>query len=312
MSGRFKGAQRYLHIAPEASYGATPVSPSYLLLPFETYDVKATPRRRDAQPFVGLLEERYGENIAVDVAGNLVCPLYGWQDASNDSLAEHLIAWAFSNPTSVDMASKLCEVFDNDNDNKRHNGLIPNTMSLTGNPDGILLSLGLIGQAETGGITEQVLDQTVFPEKSTFLFKDATFTIDTVAAKLAQFVITRENNLQPDRLMGSGNIDSLTAGTRRTMFQFMVRKTADTYDALRRSYAGTEAAFVLTLKGKHNGTGATGNYTTVTFTFPRGSFIDATEENSDRNALVSQSPNYHILKPATTDPSVTITYGESA
>ena len=307
------GWQRRIHFAAETTWGTTPGSPAYIYLPYSSYSVIATPQSVQAGLFTGHRQRRHNRVNRYTVQGQVQTPLWGYQvddGVNTQSIAQRLIAPALSAPAGLELDALLFEIFENDTENKRHNGLRINNLTLAGDSQSniITLTLDLIGKSETGGITEQSLSATL-PQPVEFLFSDSTFAYAGSAIELESFQITVNNNLQP-RWGNASTISYLTNGERHVNYQFSVVKTANTWDALRRSTAVNNATAQLVLKGLHGGTAAN-NYTTVTIDFDRVNFMNASD-NGDLNALWSQSPEFVVLKPDTTDNEIDVTYGTAA
>jgi hypothetical protein len=96
------------------------------------------------------------------------------------------------------------------------------------------------------------------------------------------------------------------AGDRVWTLSFTVRKTANTYDAKRRSATVSDQTFQIVLKGDHDGTGAN-TYTTGTIDIDRMNFLDAVDQ-MNREGLTMAEVTYDIIKPSTTDNDVDLTW----
>lgn len=312
----YAGWSKYLHIAAESAWGTLDGTPAYRQIPVQSETLKSTPIQVTADSFCGLRQNTFARVAGYDVAGNITAFLYGWQDASNVSLAQHLVAWAFTGGSSLDLSSKSIERFDSDVDNKRWLGNRVNQAVISGTAGGpISISLDVIGQSETGGITEQTwaADDGYAIEQSVFVMEDMTFEIPSATAVLIEsFQLTIQNNLQPKRLSGSPTIAHLSAGLRVCSLQFSIPKAANTYDALRRTTGETVTTGQINLKGLHKGTGTTGSYTTLVIDIGKQAMSDATVVDGDRNALVMVGPQYLAINPANGDDEVKLTWGEAA
>ena len=313
MANEYMGWQRRLHLtANETTWGAIPGTPAYFLVPYSDCNIKLTRDRRQSQPFSGRRQRMHNQAFRRRLGGNITCPLFGQQDASNVSIAQKLIAWAFSAPAGIDLDSRTAELFDS-LEVKRWTGLRVNNCTISGsegNP--ITISLDVIGKDETSvsAGSAQALAAAV-SEKTEFLFEDAVFTFGGSAQKMKSFSLSVANNLAADEFLNSDTIQILPAGDRVINFQFVIHHNVTTRDAILRASAASEPAAQLVLKGLHNGTGLTGNYTTVTIDIDRGSFDDASFPGG-RNEVVREEDQYVILKPASSDNDVDLTYGEAS
>lgn len=305
MSGEIHGEKSYLYLAPEATWGTTPGSPGYIFCPVNSYEVRMQRDRRNAQPFVGLRQRKHGRSYRGMPSGSLATGLYGIfpgagtsSSATEQSVAEHLLRWAFDHHESVDLPSKLAEWAEGpDVANRRHNGLRVNGATLEGSANGgaISISLELMGKAESELATAQTLPADM-DKLVEFDFADSSFTVGGAAISLESFRLTLANNLTAAYLNSTAP-SHLSAGNRVLGLQIVPIKNAATYDALGRAFSEDESEIVLTLKGLHNGTGNSGtNYTQVAFTLPRCAFVS---EESTRNIaeLARQPLNFECLKP---------------
>lgn len=308
--GYVAGHQKYLNLAAETSWGETPGSPTYFQIPYLTYDVSAKPQSRQAQLFTGSYQRRHNKVFRTALDGNLVVQALGYH-VSSQSIFQRLMTWAIDRTDTLFLPSMLAEIGDNGVDNKRHNGLRVNTLAIAGSADSgeITMSLGLIGCLETGGISLQARDETI-PQPTDFNFADSSFLIGGSTVKLRSFAINITNNLQP-KWNNTQYPDLISAGMREITYQFQLVKTANTYDALRRSIANNNYTGQLVLKGLHGGT-ASNNYTTVQIDFDRLNFMNSPADIGGLNDLMEQSVDSIVLKPDTTDNEMDITYGTAS
>jgi hypothetical protein len=309
MANEFAGFQQYLMLAPETVWGQTPGSPTYLYVPYTTYDVMAKPQAIQPQLFTGLYERRDSRVTRTMLDGNLALPIFGYQDATHTSIAQYLIEWAMSRITPVYPQSFLAEMSENGVDNKRHNGLRINTLTLSGDMDSnseIQAQLGLVGGLETGGIVTQPVPINV-PQPVGFLFADCTLTVGGAAVPIRSFSLSVKNNLQA-KFTNSQWPTIVHAGVREVDFTFTVFKNANTYDVLARATGSQNTTMTLFMKGLHLGTGASGTYTTVQIDFGRASFMNL-GKTAALNDLLQQNPSYVVLKPDTAADEMVRTYG---
>lgn len=310
--------ENYCHIADEAVWGVLDGTPAYLHLPISSSpgSIKATPINVKPPVWIGSRQAIYSRNVGYNVGGQLATGLFGWQDASNVSLAEHLIAWAADSPNAIALPSKSVEMYDGDLDNKRFLGNRVNTLTISGTSGQfITLTLDLIGQSAAGGTTEQTNTPAtqLLILQSMMWFDEGVFELPSATAlAIESFSLTLQNTLQPKFLNGQ-TIAHLTAGMRATQYTLTFPKESDVYDADRRTLGENVTTAQLILKGLHGGTGLTGTVSTVTIDLDRMQFLDATPVDSDMNQIVSVSPQYDALNPSDGSANdVDFTFGEAA
>ena len=304
------GWQNYVVLTGlESTYGTNPAS-GHFQVPYAQCDIHAERENREAATTMGIRQRRYLQPFRRRVMGNLTCPLYG-HVISTTSIAERLLTWAFNQPAGLDLDSRTLELYDVD-ELKRYTGVRVNQVTLTGNAESgeITLALALIGKDEAGvsAGSAQSLVATYVPERSEALFQDCTFTLGGTATAIAAFQLSFNNNLSPYFDNSGLPLAALPAGERQCDFEVTLLHEATTRDAIIRTATVSEIAAVLVLKGLHNGTGASGNYTTMTAGLDRLSFKGMTKER-DRNGLTREKISYSVLKPDTTDNEIDWTFG---
>ena len=304
------GWQHYLFFKKESAWG-TGVTPD-IYLPFATYDVVAQPEFYKADTFTGR-RQRMHPNVPsrTNVQGQLVCDLYGYQVTSGSlkSVAQHLIDNAVSGGNSVDQDSFTIEAND-PNDPKRHVGVRVNQLTIAGSHDqsAIKATLNVMAKQETGGITPPSLSAST-PHYKPFMFADSIFTISGDETELRSFELSVENNLQVYH-NNSQWPSIISQGMRVVGLKFTLFKSANTYDALRRAMTVTDTTAQLVLKGRHDGS-ASQTFTTLTINIDRMNFSAAAEE-LNINELDQQNVDYVVLKPASSDNDIDLTWGTSA
>lgn len=305
----FAGWQRHLHLAKESEWGALPGSPVYVPIPYATYTVRPRPTTTQGQLFTGLRQRRHHRMVKASLEGNLACPLYA-HHVSGKSIGQYLLEWLLSAPNSVLLDSHTAELFEANTDNKRHLGLRPASGTIRGDAatGPINLSIDLQGKEEEGGVTPPALSATT-PQPTEFLFKDATFTLNGAPVELQSFEIQVNNNLQVYH-NNSYWPSLVTAGIREVSYRFSLLKSDATYDAMRRA-SPADANAQLMLKGPHNGTGPSGNFTTITMALDRLGFNDA-DESGEIHELAMQDIDLIVLKPNTADNEIDVTYGTAS
>lgn len=310
----FVGAQQYLNLYAEATWGTKPGTPTYLFMPVQAFDAMLQPENRKARPFVGLFQEKHASNFRGAVSGPLTAFLHGWHSGGK-SLAEHLIDWAFDDPESTYLSSKGAEWAEGPNvSNKQLDGLRVNAATLQGSDDSgvIECNLDLMGKNEVTLATAQALPADM--EGIThFEFGDSTLTIDTVATPFQAFSLQRQNGLKPYYL-GQRRPQLLPRTTNVSLFNFTIPKDSAAYDNFRRLSDGSAKDFdiQLKIKGLHNGTGAVStNYAAGTADMPKARFVSLTEAGGLED-LKMVSVQCVCLKPDSAENAVQWTWGDEA
>ena len=228
------------------------------------------------------------------------------------------MTWVFSNPNTVcGLPSKVVEWAEGpDVCNKRTLGATVGGATLAGSDDNgaaITLSLDLMGANEDTVTTAQAIPAGL-SSLSEFLFSRATFKIIASGGTLATQAIKSfswglNRNLSPI-FNGSFNPSYFRPAKPTHTFQISVEKADGTWDAIRRLQTPANYHAELTLKGLHQGTGATGTYATCVIDIPKMSFRGA-GENYVRNGVLVQNLSFAPMKPNTSDASFTMTWGEA-
>lgn len=312
------GAKKFVVLASEDIWGSNPNDSSgsgsagqqWVHIPVTTYDVRFRPENRQANPFTGIFQRKHSRNFRGMPSGALTCPLYGWiQPGVGASMAEYLMSWAFGNHEDSELPSKTAQWYEAGAADKEHNGLRVNGATLSGSEDSsvIELSLDLMGKTESTDFTAQSLldDRNKLVD---FEFSDASFSLGGSSILLESFSVSIQNGLIT-RYLNSFTPSLLLKTTRVITVQMTPIKESDTYDAYRRSSTSTELAGQITLKGLHNGTGSSGNYSQVVIDFDRLGFVDA-DETGGRDELASQPLNFIALKPDTSNNEMRMTWSE--
>lgn len=306
------GIKSYLVLGAESTWGTTPGSPVYYHIPVTSYGVKMNRDRRNATPFVGLMQRKHGRSFRGMPSGQLQTNLYGYKPNSNaQSIMEYLVTWAMSQPETVDKLSKFADWAEGpDVSNVRHNGLRVNGCTIEGSADSgtVLISLDLMGKTESALVTAQTLpnDRELCVEME---FSDCTFQLGGSPVSLRSFRWQAQNNLAATYLNSTAP-SYLAAGQLVETLNFQLLKEADTYTAYNRAFAEQEMTGQLVLKGAHNGTGSTGNYTVLTVDFNRLGFV-APEDTRAMNALIEEGLTFDVLKPDSSSAAKTLTYSET-
>lgn len=308
------GVKSYLVLGAESAWGTTPGSPVYYQIPVTSYGVKMTRDRRNATPFVGLMQRKHGRSFRGMPSGQLQTNLYGFKPNSNSlSIMQYLIDWAASQPETVDKLSKFGDWAEGpDVSNVRHNGLRVNGMTIEGSADSgtVTISLDLMGKTESALVTAQTLpsDRELCVEME---FSDCTFALGGTPQQLRSFRWQIQNNLATTYL-NSTSPSYLAAGQLVETLNFQILKADDTYTAYNRAFTEQEMTGQIVLKGSHNGTGTGGtNYTVLTVDFNRLAFVSP-EDTRAMNALMEEGLTFDVLKPDSSSAAKTLTYSEAS
>lgn len=314
----YSGSQKYLYIRPELTWGSYDSGGTSIYIPYSEYSVKVQNTIVTPQLFTGFWEDRHSRITGKTLAGNLACPLYGYH-VSAQSIAQRLITFAMTRTNVISLGSFTGELYEAGADDKHHLGLRCGELTLQGDSSSgvISMSMSLMGKQETGGATVTTLDHNQ-PQPVEFLFEDTRFFLsdeatassasddDSEEVFIESFVLKVTNNIEVIR-QNSAWPTRLIAHKRSTTFGFKVIKSGNTYDALRRSTAVNNKAAHLVLKGRHLGTGASGNYTQIDILIDRSNF-QAAEDMAGLNELARQQVDFLALKPNTTDQALKFAY----
>jgi hypothetical protein len=321
MVAEFMGWQKYLHLRSESSWGVRAANNPDILVPYTSYGVATNVVATQADLFTGLRQRRHNRIQRATLTGGLSLPLFAHHVAGK-SLAQHLLEWGLSSPTSPMLDSMTADVFEANTDNKRHLGLRVRSMTLAGDADAgtISLELELDGKEETGGIAPPALVMTA-PQPVEFLFDDVEMYLSEepeaeTATDASERLEIRGFRLRIDNNLKSYHTNSfypscVVAGVRAVSFQFTIFKTSNFLDSLRRTNAVSRRACRLQLKGRHLGTGPSGEFTTINIYFDQLNFTGATDDVR-LNDLVSQSAEWVAIKPSTTGSDVEMVFGVSS
>ncbi len=311
------GAKNYAVLVDESSWGTFPGGPTYIHVPVTDYGVKWQPVNRQAKPFAGLLQRKHSRNIKGMVGGALNTQLFGWQPTGlTMSLAQYLLTWGFSNPETLDLASKSAEWAEGPNiSNKRHIGLRCNGATLSGSEDsGIALSLDLQGRDELGQATVTTA-QTLPNDRNRmveFLFEHCTCELNGAEIPIGGFSWTVNRSLV-GRYYNNTRLQTLRATDFKSTLSLTKPKEDDTWDAALRALDPDDANTVsLTLLGLHMGTGeADTEWTQVVIDFNLLSLVNA-ETQGGRDGLHDSTLTFELLKPDTADNCFDMTWTDEA
>ena len=300
----------YAVLIAEATWATVPDTPTRIHVPVTSCGVKFVPKRRNSQQRTGLFQRKYGRNVSGHPAGAIALPLYGWQPAGlTTSLAQWLMEWGFLDQEVTFPRSKILEWAEGPNvANSRHLGLRVNSATLAGSADnGISLTLELIGQSTGNFATANALpdDRNKLVE---FLFEDLVFTLDGDATPIGSFQWQVQRGLQP-QYWDSRSPLALPKTQWVETFSVTPPKQGHDWEDKARALEMQEVDAQLVLKGLHNGTGDTGDWTVLTIDYPRLSLINADE--AEQNGIYNEPLTFDVLKPDTSDLSSTMTWSEA-
>lgn len=298
------GWQRYLHLARETDWGE-PASASPLYLPFLEYSVEPKGTPVEARLFTGLRQRPHHRIARAHLAGRLAAPLYSYH-VGGKSLGQTLLEWLLSAPSGPALDSYTALVGGM---NHRQVGLRPDRGILAGSADRptLTLTMDLLGKLEESASVPAV--PTAPPRPTEFLFRDVEFRLDDQPRAIHSFALSVANHLE----VRHGNSywpSSITAGVRAIELAIGVFPEDDLFAQMRRAEPDGVAA-LLRLTGLHDGTGPPHtNATTITFTFDRLAFAQATDQGTV-NEPVGQAVSFVVLKPATAHADVQVAFGTS-
>jgi hypothetical protein len=321
MVAEFMGWQKHLHLRSETAWGVRAANNPDIMIPHTSYSVATQVATYQADLFVGLRQRRHSRVQRAALTGSLTTPLFA-HHLSGKSIAQHLLEWGSASPASPLLPSMTADIFEANTDNKRHLGLRVRSMTLAGDAQvgTITLELELEGNDEVGGIAPPTLSATT-PQPVEFLFDDVEMYLSDdaeaeTATDPAERLDIRSFRLRLDNNLKSYHTNSfypscLIAGVRAVSFQFSIFKTSNFLDNLRRTSAVSRRACRLLLKGRHLGTGPSGEFTTINILLDQLNFTGATDTAS-LNELVTQSAEWVALKPSTVGSDVEILFGLSS
>ncbi|MFH5805439.1 phage tail tube protein [Alienimonas sp. DA493] len=300
--------------------------PVLVPVPFDQYEVRLTPENRVGDSMVGLLQDTYSRNWRSSLSGSLTAPLLGYHPTGlTVSLAQYLLAWGLATPAgdlaeAADLPSKgaIFDVGASSELAKRHVGLKPSSVSLNGTEaDGISVSIELLGKDEVDGPAspEPPADDVGDVLLTRFEYADVTFKLGPKGGTLAT-VCTEQFGLSASlnpvtAYCGGRRLSVIKPGRRQTQLSVTLLEDDEQaliWDDIRRSAdaAGqSEYAAEIVASATHNGSGASGTSTRLTFTLPRLVYTGHSE-NRGRGELQKAPLTFNVLKPADTRHAVNL------
>ncbi len=315
LGDEFVGAQKYAFFVDETDWGTLPNGPGYIAFPVDDYSVEMNPESRQSKPYIGLDALKHNTVFRAMPGGGIGLPLYGWKpQGSSVSGMQYFLDWGFGDHGIFNgLASKVCEWAEGpDIANKRHLGLRVNSATITGSDDQDQISIALDVQGKDEVGNDVMTTAQAVPDDRNLLvyapFAKCEFSLATAPVLLKSFSVQIQralkvhylNSRRPSLLVGTGRIVTV---------EFVPVKNDDTYDAYNRAVGMTEFEGQIVIKGLHNGTGATGDYTVATIDFPRLSF-QATKTQGGRDDVQFNNMKMFALKPDTSDHDMDISYTE--
>ena len=303
------GSDNYIHLWAESTWGTKPGSPALIYMPVTNYGVAMTKNSRETKPHYGQFGKAGVFHVTGQPAGQITGELCGVEPSSSaTSLAKTILDWVFGGEADTFLPSKGIEFAQGpDIANQQHDGLRVNTFTLAGAEGGaVTWTLDVMGTTDTAVTTANTIsaDLKGFPG---FEFSDCVLTIGGTAIDIADFSLQRQHGLKV-KYLGGTTPKVIAKSMRNTTFQFKIVKQAAAYDVIRRTIGTeTDSALVLTMNGKHGGTGASGTYTTIAFTMPKSRLLMPGDAHSFEDITMTDLP-YACLIPDGGGAEITIAY----
>lgn len=268
------GAENYINIYSEATWGTRPVSPTVINLPVTNYGVAMQRNSRQTQPHYGQFGAISTHHVNGQPAGQIAGELSGVEPTgSSTSLAQTILGWVFGAETNKFLPSMGVEFIQGGIADRQHNGLRVNAFTLSGaESQAVTYTLDVIGKTESAlgdTATAMSIDMKGFPG---FEFADVTLSLGGTAYDIKSFQLQRQHNLKT-HYSGSNTPSVLVKGSRITTFQCVGFKQTDDWDDIRNSFSETDVEAILVLKGRHGGTGLSGTFRKITITMPKCRYL---------------------------------------
>lgn len=268
------GSDNYVNIYTESTWGTRPASPTVINLPVTNYGVAMTRHARQSQPHYGQFGAVSTHHVNGMPAGQITGELSAIEPSgSTTSLAKSLLDWVFGAETSKLLPSMGIEFIQGGIADRQHNGMRVNQFTLTGaEGQAVTYSLDVMGKTESAlgaAATAMGIDMKGFPG---FEFSDVTLTLGGTAYDIKSFQLQRQHNLKT-HYSGSTSPIALVKGNRLTSFQCVAFKQTDDWDDIRNSFTETNISNVLTIKGRHGGTSASGTFLQIAITMPNSRYL---------------------------------------
>ena len=261
------GSDNYISIYSESAWGTRPETPTVINLPVTNYGVAVQRNSRQTQPHYGQFGSITTHHVNGMPAGQITGELTGVEPSgSSTSLAQTVLGWVFGAETSKSLPSMGVEFIQGGIADRQHNGMRVNQFTLAGaEGQAVTYTLDVMGKTESAlgaAATAMAIDMKGFPG---FEFSDVTLSIGGTAFDIKSFQLQRQHNLKT-HFAGSTAPVAMVKGNRLTSFQCVAFKQTDDWDDIRNSFTETDAEIILTIKGRHGGTGASGTFRQAVFT----------------------------------------------
>jgi hypothetical protein len=313
------GAIRYLLVTPETTWGTFPGSPAREHLPVTEYSPLFKKETRQSKMYTGVFQQKHSKAFRGMPSGNLVTPIYGWKPGAGDTWMKTLLDWAFADHETQLLPSKSFEWSQGpDLANLRHSGMRVNGATLAGGAEQnqVTLSLDLMGKSEVADTTVGTLPAATvnLHELKDVEYDDCTFALNGSAIQLESFSLQVQHGLKVDYLNSSS--PTVLIKTQRVVTLTMVPLLEDDAWHIRNEYAGGANGYnvvtaQIVLKGLHDGTGATGNWTVGTIDLA-ACHLTGYEQQGGMEDLLKQQLTFVCLKPDSSTKDLELTYSEAA
>jgi len=313
-----------------SAWGTEASSPVLVHHPVIKYDVKQLREVKRNRRLIGIGQQAHSQAVGKSVAGSIDLPWYGSVDAGTTvALAKSMMEWALGDGSTVTLetgdrpsATVYNIVRDGGNtqiSSRKDSGLRVNKFTLKGQEDGYIeMSFDVIGKAQVSfSSTPDALPADRY-ELNEALFIDTIFTLGGSALPISSFELSVDFGLKPRRLTASaaaglttgGGITNLPAAAGPiTELTVVPLKTASTYDAYQRLLGVTELAAVLSVQGRHGGSGASGDYTKCSLAMARCALENA-DEVFGGDDIANQPLKFAVLKPQSSAVQIVPTWSE--
>lgn len=318
MANEFVGELSYLSLCTESTWGVLPGSPSWVQVPVLSYGVRMGAEMRQSPTFTGVLEEKHNQVFRGMPSGSIQMPLYGWHPANASmSQMQWMLAWIHNNAlNTIARPSKSCFWAEGPNiANKIHTGLRCGSFTIAGSAGSpVTLTVDLMGYDELGmdsAGNEADTAPTLVTDREKLLevlFEDCSLTLGGTGTGMKAFSVRTNFNYSVE-YNNSHRPSLILAKKTTTDVAFTILKNSDTWDAYNRGTTNTETTAALVLKGLHNGTGATGDWTLATLPFNRLSLVTPPTEGGQD--IQYQNLQFKALKPDSSSASYSYAMSEA-
>lgn len=307
------GSKSYLAAVDEVTWDTFPGSPTYLYVPVYTFTPKIQPNNLRAEPLVGTLQSHMSRNITGLTQGQVLADLYGWEFPSTTvSLLQWWLDWMINSLESATRPSKSAEwAFGPNVDNRRVSGLVPTEVVIRGNTQ---LNRCQVEASLIGGTDSYVATAQSLPTDRNKLvpceFPDVTLTVGGTPLLIAGFELRVPYKVTPV-FLNTRTPNCVAHEAVNPTLTIVPLLAGHTYSDYVRTLPGeTDLSLVLTIKGKHMGTGASGTYNIATLTMARCHLV-RNQYATDGQSVVFEPLQFNVMKPQTADDSIEIAYSQA-